>query len=100
MRLDTWLWQARFFRTRALAHTAIEAGQVRVNGVRVSRPGRAVGPGDTLTFPQGSRIRIVRITGLPERRGPATEAQGFYVDLDAELHQPSAHPGATPSGLE
>ncbi|MFP5480925.1 MAG: RNA-binding S4 domain-containing protein [Alphaproteobacteria bacterium] len=82
MRLDKWLWQARFFKSRGLAAEVIEAGSVRVNGTRVSRPGRDVTEGDTLTFPQGSRIRVVRITALGYRRGPATEAQGLYLDLD------------------
>lgn len=82
LRLDKWLWQARFFKSRGLAAEIIEAGSVRVNGTRVTRPGRDIGEGDTLTFPQGQRIRVVRITALGARRGPATEAQGLYVDLD------------------
>lgn len=83
LRLDKWLWQARFFKSRGLAAEVIEAGSVRVNGVRVSRPGRDVMEGDTLTFPQGGRIRVIRILALGLRRGPATEAQGLYTDLDA-----------------
>ena len=82
LRLDKWLWQARFFKSRSLAAELIEAGSVRVNGTRVSRPGRDVMEGDTLTFPQGNRIRVIRITALGLRRGPATEAQGLYLDLD------------------
>lgn len=81
LRLDKWLWQARFFKSRGLAAEIIVAGSVRVNGTRVTRPGRDVGAGDTLTFPQGQRIRVVRITALGYRRGPATEAQALYVDL-------------------
>jgi len=91
LRLDKWLWQARFFKSRGLAAEAIEAGSVRVNGTRVTRPGRDVGEGDTLTFPQGGRIRVVRITALGIRRGPATEAQSLYLDLE---------PPATPDPLE
>ncbi|MFN4202066.1 MAG: RNA-binding S4 domain-containing protein [Tabrizicola sp.] len=83
LRLDKWLWQARFFKSRSLAAAVIEAGSVRVNGTRVSRPGRDIGAGDTLTFPQGGRIRVVRILALGQRRGPATEAQALYLDLDA-----------------
>ncbi|WP_135449914.1 MULTISPECIES: RNA-binding S4 domain-containing protein [Tabrizicola] len=83
LRLDKWLWQARFFRSRGLAAEAIEAGAVRVNGIRVTRPGRDVTEGDTLTFPQGSRIRVIRIVALGLRRGPASEAQTLYIDLDA-----------------
>lgn len=83
IRLDKWLWHARFFRTRGMATDEVAAGHVRVNGVKVSKPGRAVGEGDTLTFPQGARIRVVRITATALRRGPATEAQTLYIDLDA-----------------
>lgn len=82
LRLDKWLWQARFFKSRGLAAEAIEAGSVRVNGTRITRPGRDIAEGDTLTFPQGGRIRVVRILALGQRRGPATEAQSLYLDLD------------------
>ena len=91
LRLDKWLWQARFFKSRTLAAEVIAEGHVRVNGTRVSRPGRDVMEGDTLTFPQGSRIRVVRITALGQRRGPATEAQMLYLDLE---------PSPTPDPLE
>jgi ribosome-associated heat shock protein Hsp15 len=83
LRLDKWLWQARFFKTRALAAAEVADGHVRVNGTPVSRPGRDISPGDVLTFPQGTRIRVVRITALGYRRGPATEAQDLYTDLDS-----------------
>jgi ribosome-associated heat shock protein Hsp15 len=89
LRLDKWLWQARFFKSRTIAAEVIAEGHVRVNGTRVSRPGRDIAEGDTLTFPQGHRIRVIRITALGQRRGPATEAQGLYVDLDP---QPGADP--------
>ena len=64
LRLDKWLWQARFFKSRSLAAELIEAGSVRVNGTRVSRPGRDIMAGDVLTFPQGARIRVIRITEI------------------------------------
>lgn len=92
MRIDKWLWQARFFKTRALATDLVSAGHVRLNGQRVSKPAQGVGPGDTLTFPQAGRVRVIRILDLPQRRGPATEAQALYRDLDA--------PAAAPSPLE
>jgi ribosome-associated heat shock protein Hsp15 len=82
LRLDKWLWQARFFKSRTLAAEVIAEGHVRVNGTRVSRPGRDVTAGDTLTFPQGHRIRVVRILALGLRRGPAFEAQALYLDLE------------------
>ena len=82
LRLDKWLWQARFFKTRALAADLIADGHLRVNGTPVSRPGRDITTGDVLTFPQGTRIRVVRILALGLRRGPATEAQALFADLD------------------
>lgn len=74
---------ARAYRTRALAQAAIEGGRVRVNGQRVSRPGRLVRPGDVLTFAQGNAIRVWRILDPGDRRGPAVLAQTLYADLDA-----------------
>ena len=82
LRLDKWLWQARFCKSRNLAAELIEAGSVRVTGTRITKPGRDVREGDTLTFPQGSRIRVIRVLALGLRRGPATEAQSLYLDLE------------------
>ena len=81
LRIDKWLWQARFFKTRSLAAKQVGGGHVRVNGNRVLKPAHAVGPGDVLTFAQGRVIRVVRIEALGERRGPAPEAQTLYTDL-------------------
>lgn len=89
LRLDKWLWQARFCKSRSLAADLIASGSVRVNGTRITRPGRDVSPGDTLTFPQGDRIRLIRILALGIRRGPATEAQALYLDLDPGADEPS-----------
>ena len=61
----------------------VARGKVRVNTRVVKKPAQAVGPGDTLTLAQGRGIRVVRITALPARRGPAAEAQACYDDLDA-----------------
>ena len=80
LRLDKWLYHARFFRSRSIAAAAVEGG-IRVNGTRVTKPARTVSPGDTLTFAQARRIRVVRIASLGHRRGPATEAQALYDDL-------------------
>jgi ribosome-associated heat shock protein Hsp15 len=55
---------------------------VRVNGTRASKPATSVGPGDVLTFAQARAIRVIRIVGVGVRRGPATEAQALYDDLD------------------
>ncbi len=90
MRLDKWLWQARFFRTRALAARLVAAGKVRVNARRVSKAASPVRVGDGLTFPQGDTVRVVRVLALGARRGPAAEAQALYRDL--------APPGEAASG--
>ena len=83
LRVDKWLWQARFFKTRALAAELAESGHLRINGQPTRKPGHAVAAGDVLTFAQGNRIRVVRVTALGYRRGPAVEAQTLYDDLDA-----------------
>lgn len=82
IRIDKWLWQARFFKTRGLAGGVVTAGHLRINGDRTAKPGRAVGPGDVLTFRQAARVRVVRILACGTRRGPAAEARTLYVDLD------------------
>ena len=81
LRLDKWLWQARFFKTRSLSAKVISGGHVRVNGTRVAKPAFAVGPGDVLTFSQARQVRVVRILAIGLRRGPASEAQTLYEDL-------------------
>lgn len=72
----------------------IAKGRLRVNGQKQPKPGHTVGCGDVLTFPMGDRTRVIRVLHGAERRGPATEAQGLYLDLD-----PTA-PDATASPLE
>ncbi|MCC0069919.1 MAG: RNA-binding S4 domain-containing protein [Rhodobacteraceae bacterium] len=81
IRIDKWLWQARFCKTRSLAAEVVSAGRLRLNGARMAKPGHAVGPGDVLTFPQGGQVRVVRILACGSRRGPAPEARGLYDDL-------------------
>ena len=82
LRADKWLWQARFFRSRTLAAELVHGGHLRLNGQRVAKPGATVSPGDTLTFVQGDRLRLIRVLQTGLRRGPATEAQMLYLDLD------------------
>jgi ribosome-associated heat shock protein Hsp15 len=81
LRLDRWLWHARFFRTRSLAARAVADTGVRVNAVRTDKPGRAVAPGDVLTFTQAGRVRVVRVVAPGARRGPPAEAAALYEDL-------------------
>jgi len=91
LRLDKWLWQTRFYKTRGLAQRMCGAGKVRINSRRVRKAHYALKAGDILTFPQGSRIRVVRILALPERRGPASEAQRCYEDVEIEGAPPGKH---------
>lgn len=81
IRVDKWLWQARFFKTRALAARVVGGGQVRVNSSRITKPASMVRPGDVLTFAQARAVRVVRIIAVGTRRGPAPEAQALYDDL-------------------
>lgn len=81
LRLDKWLWFARFFKTRSIAARLCAGGKIRLNRVPVRKAHQAVRPGDVLTFPQGWHIRVVRVLALSGRRGPAAEAQGLYEDL-------------------
>ncbi len=93
MRADKWLWHARFFKTRGLASQLIASGHLRVNGDKIAKPARGIGPGDVLTFPQARRIRVVRLLALSTRRGPATEAQTLYEDLSPAPAAPANNPG-------
>jgi ribosome-associated heat shock protein Hsp15 len=93
IRIDKWLWQARFFKTRSLAAGVVTAGHLRVNGDRTAKPGRAVGPGDVLTFRQAGEIRVIRILACGTRRGPAPEARLLYEDIAPHDSVPEAGPG-------
>ncbi len=79
VRLDKWLWAARFYKTRALAVDGIDGGKVRVNGDRVKRA-KQVGPGDEVAIRLGPYEHIVVVRGLSERRGPASEAVKLYEE--------------------
>jgi ribosome-associated heat shock protein Hsp15 len=82
MRLDRLLYFLRFAKSRSLAHDLAASGHLRRNGVRVTRVCTPVEQGDVLTFMQGGRVRVVEILDLPRRRGPASEAQTCYRELD------------------
>ena len=81
LRVDKWLWQARFFKTRSLAAAQVTAGTVRINGNLTQKRASTVSPGDVLTFAQADHIRVIQIDALGSRRGPAPEAQALYTDL-------------------
>jgi len=78
IRIDKWLFHARFYRTRALAQAAASAGKVRLNGIRVEKPAQTLKPGDILTLGRGSEIVALRVVALAERRGPAPQARLLY----------------------
>ena len=80
-RLDKWLWHARVVRARASAAALIEAGHVRINGVREKAPGHSVKAGDVVTVGLDRTVRVLKVTGFSERRGDATAARVLYDDL-------------------
>jgi ribosome-associated heat shock protein Hsp15 len=81
IRLDKWLWYARFFKSRTLASKVCETGRIRVNSQAVSKAKTTVKSGDVITFPQERDVRVIKILDIGARRGPAAEAQGLYEDL-------------------
>lgn len=92
LRVDKWLWQARFFKTRGLAAELAGSGKLRINGSHSAKPSQTVRPGDVLTFPQGKRIRVIRVEAIGQRRGPASEAQALYTDLEPATPPPAPEP--------
>ena len=97
-RIDKWLWHARFFKTRSQATGFVKSGKLRLNDAKVAKAHQAVRLGDVLTFPKARDIRIVRVAGFAERRGPYREARLLYDDLSpgaapaAETDPPAAKP--------
>jgi len=82
VRIDKWLWAARFFKTRSLAAQAVEGGRVQVNGERV-KPARDLKPGDALAIHIGGLEWRVEVRALATRRGPAEEARRLYDESEA-----------------
>ena len=80
-RIDRWLWHARLVRTRGDAAALAGAGYVRVNGARVAAPSRQVRTGDVVTVALDRSVRVLKVRGFVERRGPAGTAQTLYEDL-------------------
>ncbi len=87
IRVDKWLWYARFLKSRSLASRFVSDGNLRIDGERSTKPSRTVKPGDVLTFPQGTHIRVIKIVEIGVRRGPAPEAQALYEDLAPPEHK-------------
>jgi ribosome-associated heat shock protein Hsp15 len=104
VRLDKWLWAARFYKTRTVAKTAIEAGHVRVNGER-AKVAREVRPGLMISLRQGREDREVEVLALSDQRRGAPEAQRLYRETEASLDRRErarlarqAEHAATPDG--
>ncbi|MDR6303560.1 ribosome-associated heat shock protein Hsp15 [Nitrobacter vulgaris] len=80
-RLDRWLWHARMVKARTQAAALVEAGHVRVNGIREKSPGHSLKMSDVLTIRLERGIRILKVTGFAERRGGSTAARTLYDDM-------------------
>jgi ribosome-associated heat shock protein Hsp15 len=111
LRLDKWLWHARFCKSRSLATKLCTAGQIRLAQATpgasttdgaggksgapslVAKPSQTIRPGDVLTFPLGGQVRVIRILGLGLRRGPAPEARALYQDLTPPQNRLRQEPG-------
>jgi ribosome-associated heat shock protein Hsp15 len=84
LRIDKWLWAARFYKTRSLATDEINKGRVQVNG-QAAKPSREVKPGDTVALRSGPVLRTVQVLGLSAARGPAPVAQALYAETADSL---------------
>jgi len=82
-RIDKWLWFARIVRTREAAASLVEAGHVRINRNKVTKPGHGVKPGDVLTIVLNARVRVLEVRDLAPRRGQAAAAVLLYRDASA-----------------
>jgi ribosome-associated heat shock protein Hsp15 len=81
MRIDKWLWAARFFKTRGAAHLMVSSGRLKLDGDAMSKPHRNIRAGNVLTFPMGDKQRMIKVLKMAEKRGPAPEAALLYEDL-------------------
>ena len=79
-RIDRWLWHARLVRTRSAAAALAAAGYVRVNGMRIDAPGRMVRLGDVITVALDHAVRVLKVRGFTERRGPPSGGQELYEE--------------------
>lgn len=100
LRLDKWLWYARFCKSRTLAAKLCASGRIRLDGTIVQKPHHQVRAGNVLTFPLGPHVRVIKILALGTRRGPAPEARRLYQDLAPPVATPVADPppGQRPRG--
>ena len=85
IRLDTWLWYARIYKSRSLSAKAILSGKLRVNSNKIIKPASKVKINDVLTINHINMVRIIQVQSLGSRRGPASEAQKLYNDLSGNI---------------
>lgn len=97
-RIDKWLWHARVARTRGLSAALVTGGHVRLNRLRVTKPGHAVRVGDVVTVGLRGRVLVLRVEGFAERRGSAPAARALYTDLSPPPTSRGPDPGARPAG--
>ena len=83
MRLDRYLFFIRLVKSRTLAQALIEEGHVRIDGRRVAKAAEEVRVGSVIALPLHGQVRILRVTSVPGRRGPAAEARAHYEEIDA-----------------
>ena len=81
IRLDTWLWYARFYKSRNLSSKAISSGKIRINSNKITKPAAKVKTHDFLTLNYVNEIRLIQVQSLGSRRGPASEAKSLYIEL-------------------
>lgn len=86
VRIDKWLWAARFFKTRAIAKAAIESGKVQIDGQK-SKPSRLLEVGIVLTVRQGFESKTIEVVGISEQRRSASEAQKLYIETAESIEQ-------------
>lgn len=84
MRLDRYLFFIRLVKSRTLAQSIIEEGKVRVDGRRVAKTSEEIRLGSLIALPLRGEVRVIRVTGLPSRRGPSPEARQHYQEIEAE----------------
>ncbi|MBW2467373.1 MAG: RNA-binding protein [Deltaproteobacteria bacterium] len=84
VRIDKWLWAARFFKTRSIAAQAVSGGKVHLNGARI-KPARIVQAGDELRIRRGEVEFVVIVQGVSDKRRPAREAQLLYEETEASI---------------
>ena len=88
MRIDRYLHCIRLVKSRTLAQGIIDTGLVRIDGKRVEKSSETVKPGSVIALPLHDRVRILKVLGLPARRGPAAEARCFYEELGVDDANP------------